>query len=168
MINEFISERLLLTDLAAEHADFILELLNTEGWLNFIGDRNVHTVEDALAYIEKINKSGYAKYWTVYGKDNEEPMGIVTLIKREYLDDHDIGFAFLPRHNGNGYAFEAVKLVLATLLIRPAYSTLAAVTLPTNQRSIKLLKKLGFQFSRDITRDNELLHIYQIEHSQIT
>lgn len=168
MNNEFITERLLLTELAAEQADFILELLNTEGWLNFIGDKNVHTSEDAAAYIEKINTSGYAKYWTVYHKDSNEPIGIVTLIKRDYLDYHDIGFAFLPRHSGKGYAFEAVKAVLSTLLTQPEYKMLTAVIIPTNQRSIGLLKKLCFWFSREVTRDHELLHIYEIGNRRIT
>ena len=36
-------------------------------------------------------------------KDSGTPIGICGLIKRETLDDVDIGFAFLPEHWGKGF-----------------------------------------------------------------
>ena len=32
--------------------EFIIQLLNSPGWLKFIGDRNVKTEDDAKAYLE--------------------------------------------------------------------------------------------------------------------
>jgi RimJ/RimL family protein N-acetyltransferase len=40
------------------------------------------------------------------------PIGICGLVKRNYLDDIDLGYALLPRYWGQGYAYEAAKAVL--------------------------------------------------------
>ena len=45
------TSRLLLRELNENDAPFILELLNTEGWLRYIGDRHIHTIADAVKYI---------------------------------------------------------------------------------------------------------------------
>jgi hypothetical protein len=41
------TERLSITSLSTTDAKFISELVNTEGWLKFIGDRKIHSPEDA-------------------------------------------------------------------------------------------------------------------------
>ena len=43
------------------------------------------------------------------------------------------------------------------------HSHILATTIPNNINSIKLLKKLGFQFDKEIETDNEKLHVYSIE-----
>lgn len=86
---------------------FILELVNSDGWLQFIGDRQVGSVDAALAYIKKILESPHITYRVVNLQDQNIPIGIVTLIKKDYLPFHDIGFAFLPAFAGKGYAYEA-------------------------------------------------------------
>ncbi len=47
------TERLLINPLSTYDDYFILELLNTEGWIKFIGNRNIHSQADASAYIQK-------------------------------------------------------------------------------------------------------------------
>jgi RimJ/RimL family protein N-acetyltransferase len=42
------TERLLLRPFNTDDAPFILELVNSPGWLQFIGDRNIHSIEDAV------------------------------------------------------------------------------------------------------------------------
>jgi len=155
-----LTERLLLEPLSENDDDFILELLNTEGWLKFIGDRNIHSKTDALAYIKKVNGNQNMVYWTVKMKDTKSAIGLVTLIKREYLEHKDIGFAFLPNFSNKGYAHEATMAVLTYLTKHNAFTNIAAVTLPENISSIKLLQKLGLQFEKEIAVKNETLHIY--------
>ena len=103
----FTTERLNLQPLNKNHAAFIFELLNTVGWLKFIGNRYIHTNIDAVNYIERINSNTAIKYWAVHSKLSNEAIGLVTLIKRDYLQNSDIGFAFLPKFSGNGFAYEA-------------------------------------------------------------
>ncbi|RYY66554.1 MAG: N-acetyltransferase, partial [Chitinophagaceae bacterium] len=110
------TERLTIAPLQEADHLFIMELLNTEGWIKFIGDRNVHSPEDALAYIHKVNANNAIRYWTVKTKHNNIPIGIVTLIQRDYLHQPDIGFAFLPAAAGKGYALEASAALMEKLL----------------------------------------------------
>ena len=139
---------------------FIHELVNTEGWLQFIGDRNIHSKEAAIAYINKINGTPDFYYWVVRLKDIHRPVGIITFIKREYLTHFDIGFAFLPEYNGKGYAYEAANGVLSFIKLQPQHQTVLATTLAGNVRSIKLLVNLGFHFDREIVVGNNQLSVY--------
>ena len=88
-------------------------------------------------------------------------MGIVSFIKRDYLDHHDIGFAFLPQFSNQGFAFEAVNAVLEKLVQDDEHSTILATTIPENIKSITLLLKLGFIFEKQIENDGEKLSVYR-------
>ena len=90
--------RIIISELKADHSAFILELVNSSGWKEFIGERNVHSIEDSKIYIINILANDNIKYHVVSIKSENIPIGIVTFIKRDYLDHHDIGFAFLPEY----------------------------------------------------------------------
>jgi RimJ/RimL family protein N-acetyltransferase len=156
----FSTERLQLGPLHEGHATFIRKLLNTEGWIRFIGDRNIHSENDAQAYIQKILGNPNVNYWVAQLKENNIDIGIVTFIRRDYLDHPDIGFAFLPQYAGKGYAYEASKEVLNALL--KSRATIYATTIPENNSSIQLLEKLGLQFEKEIEVENEKLFLYKI------
>jgi [ribosomal protein S5]-alanine N-acetyltransferase len=155
------TERLLLQPLSESDSALILVLLNTEGWIKFIGNRNINSDEDAIAYIQKINSRENTTYWTVKIKDTDTAIGLVTLIKRDYLDHTDIGFAFLPNYFGKGYAYEGANAVLHYLARNNFITHILAETLPENIGSIKLIEKLGLQFEKVMEIDNETLHIYK-------
>jgi [ribosomal protein S5]-alanine N-acetyltransferase len=162
MQTNYKTERLLLRTLTPADAAFIFELVNTDGWIKFIGDRNVHNSEDAERYIQKILSNPDVNYLVVTLHDEKTAVGIVTLIKRNYLQHHDIGFAFLPTYAKQGYAFEAAAAVLADLLKSSQHQTILATTLKENVSSIQLLQKLGFSFSKEITNENDILQLYSI------
>ena len=157
------TERLLLRKLTPVDAAFIFDLVNTDGWIKFIGDRNVKGLQDAANYIQKIISNPDIHYRVVTLKSTETAIGLITFIKRAYLDHPDIGFAFLPAYNKQGYAFEAASEVLNDLLSEGGHATILATTIPQNSASIQLLKKLGLGFSREITNEGLLLHLYAIE-----
>jgi ribosomal-protein-alanine N-acetyltransferase len=163
MQNSFITNRLHLTPLTLNEDEFILELVNTPGWLQFIGDRKIHNIDDAKAYIKKIADSPQFTYWVVKPKDTGLPIGVITFIKRDYLAHHDIGFAFLPAYAKMGYAFEAAAVVVNTLSTEMQLSRLLATTLASNAASIALLTKLGFSFDQEIVVENETLQVYKLE-----
>jgi RimJ/RimL family protein N-acetyltransferase len=156
------TERLSLEKLSDNDADFILELVNTAGWLKFIGERNVKTKANALNYVQKINANANIIYWVVHLHDTHAPIGIVTLIKRDYLDYHDIGFAFLPQYARQGFAYEATNAVLQDLFFDKKYKTILASTIINNESSIQLLKKLGFSFSKELKIGNDELYLFSI------
>jgi RimJ/RimL family protein N-acetyltransferase len=154
------TDRLLLRFIAMEDTEFIISLVNTEGWLTFIGDRNVHTQSEARAYIEKLLNTEDLFYWVVSLKEHNIPIGIVSFLKRAYLEHFDIGFALLPDFYGHGYAYEATREVLSMVSKNPIYRTVLATVLPHNTKSINLLKKLGLHFDKEINYENSKLHVY--------
>ena len=156
------TDRLLIVPLALTDAKFILELVNSKGWLEFIGDRSVRSEDDALAYIQKINDNPNITYWVARLKDSSTPTGIITFIKRDYLEHHDIGFAFLPLFANKGYACEAAKAVLSEVINNAGHSHILATTMATNFSSIKLLEKLGLDFDKEIEVNDEKLQLYSV------
>jgi [ribosomal protein S5]-alanine N-acetyltransferase len=150
--------RLTLSPLKLNDKAFIFNLVNTPNWIKFIGDRNVYFLEDAANYIQKILDNPDAHYKIVRLKETAQPIGVITLIKRHYLDHHDIGFAFLPDFYKKGYAFEATNTVLEDIISDKTHSQILATTLKDNINSILLLEKLGLTYQKDIlVGDDELM-----------
>ena len=146
------TDRLVLRHLDIPDAPFILELLNSKGWLEFIGDRNVRTVEDAEAYllngpIKSYRENGFGMS-LVSLKSDGTSVGACGLLKRDYLDQPDIGFAFLPEYTGEGYGFESASAILTHAKESLKINHVLAFTVPFNVASIKLLEKLGFHFEK--------------------
>jgi RimJ/RimL family protein N-acetyltransferase len=145
------TERLRLRPFRESDAPLILELLNDPGWLRFIGDRNVRSLEDARGYLRKLDEA-YARHgfglYRVERASDGEPLGMCGLVKRDTLDDPDLGFAFLARHRGSGYAEEAARATLRHAARDLGLGRLAAVATPDNERSARLLAKLGFARER--------------------
>ena len=160
--SQLFTDRLLLKPLSPADTEFIYRLVNTEGWLKFIGDRNVHSREDASAYVQKILQNPAVRYWTVHVQNSSHRIGIVTYIKRDYLDHPDLGFAFLPEFSGNGYAFEAAKTLLHFVMRNGGQQTILATTLPANMSSIRLLTKLGFRFQKEVIVGSDAVHVYGV------
>lgn len=139
-------------------AAFIIELLNTPGWLKYIGERNVKTVADAEKYIQNgpaasYNKNGFGLY-LVKLKEGHLPVGMCGFIKRNILPHADLGFAFLPQYQGKGYAYEASAASLLFAREKLLLNTILAITVPYNESSIKLIKKINFVFEKMITMPN--------------
>ena len=160
MNTHFETERLLLSPLTEADTLFIYELLNSKAWIRFIGDRDINTLEDADAYIDKILSGRNIHYWIVREKGKDKPIGLITFMKRAYLDHWDLGFAFLEKHGKKGYAFEASEVVLKAALQLKAHPTIVATTLPDKSNSIKLLEKLGFKFDKKMKVEKDMLSIY--------
>lgn len=148
------TDRLILRWLEPGDAPFILELLNQPSFLHFIGDRGVGTIEEARKYIRQGPGRSYAEQgfglYMVELKDDLEPIGMCGLLRRETLEDVDLGFAFLPQFWGQGYAYESTKAVLAHGRADFDLKRIVAVTASDNQAAIRLLEKLGLRFERTI------------------
>ncbi|HMQ67352.1 MAG TPA: GNAT family N-acetyltransferase [Ignavibacteria bacterium] len=155
--------RLFLEPLSVKDSDFIIELVNTKGWRSFIGHRNINTRTEAAAYINKYASENDTNIWTVKLIETKTPIGIITLLKREYLKHKDLGFAFLPEYFNKGYAFEASDAVLKDLNKKNKCEIIEAITVPENLSSVRLLKKLGFDYDKEIMVDNKIMCAYIFE-----
>jgi ribosomal-protein-alanine N-acetyltransferase len=146
--------RLLLRELTAEDAACILELLNEADFLRFIGDKGVRNLSDAREYISKGPLASYQRHgFGLYAACLRDGtwLGMCGLVKREGLDEPDLGFAFLERYRGQGYALEAARSVLEQARQELAIARILAITSTDNQRSGAVLEKAGFKFTGRIT-----------------
>ena len=144
--------RLALTRLSARDAEFIHGQLNEPSFLRFIGDRGVHSVEDAHRYINDGPIAMYARYGfgllRVGLKGDDTPIGICGVLKRDSLPEPDLGFSLLPAYWSKGYAFEAANAVMHEAHGTLGLKRILAITSQDNESSIKLLGKLGFRFEQ--------------------
>ena len=164
--------RLVLRRQRAEDAPFILRLVNDPAWLRHIGDRGVRTLGDAREYIlggavAMYDRCGLGLY-LVETREQRLPVGICGLLKRDTLDDADIGFAFAPEHRGLGYAREAAAATLAHARSDVGLDRVAAIVSPDNEASIRLLRRLGFAFDREIeSAEDAPVHLYALPLSSL-
>lgn len=150
--------RLQLRQFSLDDWRFIIHLLNSEGWLKYIGDRNVITKEQAHHYLKKGPLKSYKQngfgLCMVETKDGV-PIGMCGIIKRDYLEHPDIGFAFLPEYCSMGYAQEIASATLVHARNDLKIQNISAITLPNNVKSIRLLEKIGLRFIKSFRTDPE-------------
>lgn len=148
------TERLILRQFTLDDAAFILELLNTPTWLRFIGDRGVHSIEDAENYLRNGSLKSYAEngfgFFAVVEKESKKAIGMCGLIKRDTLPDIDIGFAFLPNLISKGFGYEIASATLDYAFNVLEIKRIVAIVNPENEKSIGLIKKIGMQFEEMI------------------
>jgi len=141
------TRRLRLRELTYDDAAFVMELLNDPDWLRFIGDRNVHSLEDARGYVDRVRAS-YEKHgfglWAVEPLADGTPLGFAGLLQRTTLEHPDMGFAFLPAGRGKGYALEAAQAVLELARDRFGLKRVLAVTDADNSASQRVLERVGY------------------------
>lgn len=161
------TDRLIIRQAQLEDASFFYTLMNSETWIENIGNRNIHGISEAEDYIndsllESYKTTGLGLH-VVCLKSNSQCIGINGFLQRDYLDCLDIGFAFLPEFMGQGYASES-----STKLIEYAANTLklkriAAITTSQNERSCRLLRNLNFQQRESIKPKDETLLLFELE-----
>ena len=132
--------------------------MNDAAYLEYIGDKGVRTVADAETFLNNValksyNENGFGHY-IVELKSDGTPIGTCGYVKRDELEDPDIGFAFLPEFRKQGYALESAKAILEFGIDELGFKKLSAITTQNNERSKLLLEKLGFSFERLISMSN--------------
>jgi len=145
----FNTQRLRVRRLRLGDAEFIVELLNDEAFLHFIGDRGVRTPEDACRYLVEGPLASYARYgyglFMVEHRDDGVPIGICGLLLRPSLEAPDIGFAYLAPFRGQGYGLEAAEATLRYAREELGIERVVAVTQADNVASVALLRRLGLE-----------------------
>lgn len=169
LYKSFETPRLLLRPTGVQDAPFLLELMNCPKWTQFIGDRNIHNLGDAETYIREkmlpqLERLTFGSY-TVISKLDGKKVGSCGLYDREGLEGIDIGFAFLPQFEGQGYALEATRRLLKAAREDFDLDSIKAITNKDNEGSKKLLKRLGLELMGEIQLEgeSEKLLLYSIK-----
>lgn len=162
------TNRLILRELQLADAAFALRLYNEPSFLQHIGDKGVRTLADAEKNLQQGAIASYAQHgygmWLVENQQGQA-IGLCGLIKRDFLTETDLGYAYLPQYFGLGYAYEAASAVLAYAAAQTELKTLVAIVSPANLASKALLQKLGFvQHGQVLVPDkNEMVDFYRVQ-----
>jgi [ribosomal protein S5]-alanine N-acetyltransferase len=166
-----VTARLSIRPFTLDDAAFIVELLNDADWLAHIGDRQVRTLDDARAYLRNGPLAAQAKHgfalWAVERRSDGTTLGMCGLVRRDGLDDVDLGYALLPAARGQGLASEAAAAVLAHGLGALGLARIVAITSIGNAASGRVLEAIGMRFERRLRvpgHDADSL-LYAIERS---
>lgn len=149
---EIATERLSLRRLDPEAAgdqEFVVQMLNQRSFIDNIADRGVRNRDDARAYLRDGPHASFEKHgfglMRVALRDDDRPVGMCGLLKRDYLDHPDIGYSLIDAFAGLGYAREAAAATLDWGFAKFAMRRIVATTAPHNEASIRLLLRLGFR-----------------------
>ena len=162
------TDRLTLRQFDLSDAEFILELLNDPSFIQNIGDRNVRTLADAEKYLENGAMASYVKngfgLLAVTLTETGETLGMCGLIKRDALEDVDIGYAFLPKFWSQGYAIESAQGVMKFAKEVITLKRVVAIVDPANAGSVRVLEKLGMKFERlmKLSEDDIELKLFSV------
>jgi len=159
-----VTERLTLREVTHNDPAFILEFLNTPKFIQYIGDRGVRSIEDALRYIDErylasYRDNGYGLYGVVENA-GDALIGACGFVRRDALPGPDMGFSFLPEFERKGYGFESATAVMKYGREVLGFDEVLAITSLDNDASGKLLAKLGFILEGRTEMDGEPLNLY--------
>ncbi|TFG66455.1 MAG: N-acetyltransferase [Gemmatimonadales bacterium] len=144
--------RLALRKLTEEDAGFILRLLNEPSFLKFVGDKGVRNLDDARRYIREGPIASYAEHgfglYLVQHRADGSAIGICGLLKRDTLDDPDIGFGLIPEWWSQGLATEATQAILDRARSQHGLKRVVAITAANNDSSKRVLEKIGLEFEK--------------------
>lgn len=146
------TSRLRIRHLLAADAAFICQLLNEPSFIENIADKGVRTELDALHYmaegpVKSYQQHGYGLF-LVEDNASRQPLGLCGLLFRDFLQETDIGFAFLPQYWGQGYAYEAAAAVMHFGYSKLNLKRIVGLTSAGNTTSVKLLHRLGLRFEK--------------------
>ena len=147
---ELETARLSLRRFVFDDAPFIVALLNQPSFIRNIGDRGVRNVDDAQRYLRDGPMAMYEKFgfglWRASRRADDEFVGMCGLLKRDVLPAVDVGYAFLPEHWGQGYAFEAAQATVEHGARKFGLKRIIGVVSDHNAASIRVLEKVGMRF----------------------
>lgn len=169
----FETDRLTIRPISEEDASFIFELLNTPKWIKYIGDRGVKTIDDAKKYIQEkmlpqLKRLGFSNYILIEKQTNQK-IGTCGLYDRDGLDGIDIGFAFLPKYEGKGFAYEGATRIKDAAFNEFGIDAISGITTLENKASQKLLEKLGLKKigTTKLPNDDTELLVYKLSKSNL-
>jgi RimJ/RimL family protein N-acetyltransferase len=153
------TDRLIISRFTLDDAPFIRELMNDKDWIRNIGDRGIHSDQDAENYIqEKFFKSyeqhGFG-FYVIRLKSTLEKIGTAGLVDRDGIEGIEIGYGMLPAYRGKGYALEATRAVMHYAKNTLNISAIVAIVNPDNDKSIVLLEKLGLHYTKMVQLPGE-------------
>lgn len=153
------TERCKLLPITKMDYESIKQLYMNEDVRKYLGG----TVDEVSFQIRFQMMLGSPYYWSVFLKETAEFIGLVFLDTHHDCIHKEIGYQFLPPFWGKGYAKEVVEEVIQYGFHTLKLPVIIAETQTFNERSCKLLKKVGMIFEKSLERFGEQQSIFSIQ-----
>ncbi|TDO71573.1 RimJ/RimL family protein N-acetyltransferase [Flavobacterium chryseum] len=169
------TERLILRELLLSDADGMFELDSNPNVHIFLGKKPVRTIEESVEQIKNIQQQ-YEDFgigrWAVILKETNEFLGwsgikFITNEINKHKDFYEIGYRFIEKHWGKGYASEAAIDFVDYAFTEMKVDKLYAYADEGNENSRKVLEKLGFHYVNSFEYENELEVWYELKNPNL-
>jgi len=164
------TDRLLLREFTEDDAPLLYELNLDPEVIRFTHDP-LTNVEHAKKVLIEVILPQYVSYdhgrWAVHVKSNLEFIGWCGLKYLSDTNEVDLGYRFMKRFWGNGYATEAALACIAYGFARLNLHRIVGRALPGNLTSIKVLEKCGMKYLREEVMHGYLHKTYQVTNPAI-
>jgi RimJ/RimL family protein N-acetyltransferase len=169
------TERLILREFDFSDVDGMFELESNPNVHTYVGNKPVTNIEQASAYIEFVQQQ-YKDFgtgrWAVILKETNEFIGwsgikFITNETNNHKDFYEIGYRFIEKHWGKGYATEAGKAFIDYAFDELKAQTVYAYADPGNENSRKILGKLGLQYVNSFLHEEELHVWYEVKNPNL-
>jgi len=135
--------------LTPAHASLLSDALLDPAVYAFIAGRHPASTEELAARFQRAAKGAPAnrpteRWWNVAVISLDGTAGLGRLEATIMGDRAEVAYLLGPKYWGHGYALEAMRWFQERLAEHGAVAMLWATVLPSNQRSVGLLKRLGY------------------------
>ncbi|TPG42263.1 GNAT family N-acetyltransferase [Flavobacterium pectinovorum] len=169
------TERLILRELIKSDAEGMFELDSNPNVHVFVGKKPVKSIDESHAYIENLQQQ-YRDFgtgrWAVILKETNEFIGwsgikFITDEINNHKDFYEIGYRFIEKHWGKGYATEAGKAFVDYAFNVLKVEALYAYADPGNDNSRSILEKLGLRYVNSFEYQGELEVWYELKNPNL-
>ena len=164
------TERLTLRQLLPGDAPGVFALRSDSDINQYLDRAEAKTLDDAIHFIQRITdavNNNEAFYWAVVLTEGDTFIGTICLFGfSDQLEKCETGFELLPGFQGKGMMTEAAARVVEYATQTLNVAVIEAFAHKENQKSIRLLHRLGFQLStalpNDVSDENDAAQILSL------
>ena len=159
------TDRLLLRRFTGDDALLLYELNLDPEVIRYTHDP-MTSIEHAKKVLNEVILPQYVLYdhgrWAVHLRSNLEFMGWCGLKYLSETNEVDLGYRFMKKFWGNGYATEAALACIECGFTRLNLRQIVGRALPGNLASIKVLEKCGMKYLHEEVMHGYLHKTYQV------
>lgn len=169
------TERLILREFLSSDDAGMFELDSNPNVHTYLGNKPVTHIDESRAYIKFVQQQ-YKDFgtgrWAVILKETNEFLGwsgikFITDEINNHKDFYEIGYRFIEKHWGKGYATEAGKAFTAYAFNVMKVKALYAYADAGNENSRRILEKLGLQYVNSFEYEEELAVWYEAKNPNL-
>ena len=145
------TERLLLREITLADKEEMFQLHSNPDVQKYTGEPPVESIEEMEQAIQT-RISDYEKYgygrWATFLKDGMQFVGWAGLAYLPEFDEIDLGYRFLPKYWGKGFATEVSHAILTYGFDKLQLKRIIAIAMKENKASIRVMEKVGMEFDK--------------------